>query len=405
MLYQLNIGILYPMSVKTVFFSGKMKGNGVVNFDGKASKYWIQSEYARHENVKVAKTSVSIVPSQVYPSDGGGDGGGGGGGDEAKNRPAFNRRSNPKARGNHIHRDLKISSNAMRHKMFSSGQPFQTSHMFTKDSDLIPYQIANATSLLRGYLLTDPALKRKSPVMMSDAIQEEGDLLKMEIASSSGPRTGTSLYMVDRIGEVGYKFEASIDIGELRFVSCDPLFDRQAFNSDSFEDYRRVLGKNLGFDASSLEIKHYVKKHSEIPVAERGILLPPEVVKNLVITAISNMLQIEFRKASGYARVTELKIYLANEDQLFIDLDTKSTGKPVINQNSLAEFIKKELADFDPYCGYREATDIEIRGNGVATKLYREFQVENEKKKEEKKKEIASKKTTKKTSKAPKSKN
>lgn len=364
-----------------------MEGKGVVNNDGKAAKYWLPYEFSKNDNLKIAKSSVSLRPAESYVSSNNEE-------DNVDKEYQFDRKSNPKSSGVHIHRDLKISPNALRNRMFNRTQPFQTSHMFTKDSELIPYQIANETSLLRGYLLTDASLKRKSPIMISDAIQYRGDLLKMEYASSSGPKTDTSLYMVDSVGEVGYKFEASIDIAELGFVSCDPIFDRPAFNADMFDEYRNVLGKNLDFDASSLEIKHYVKAHSEIPVAERGILLPPDTIKKLVITAISNILRIEFKKASGYARVTELSVLLAGENELFIDLE-ECDATSIDSQDALARFVEHELEDFEPYYAYREATDIEIEGNGVAMKLYQEFQAENEKKKKKKK---ASKKTTKKTS-------
>lgn len=353
------------MTIKTIYIKGILEGRGIVNFDGGHAKYWVQGEAARHDNLKIAKTTVRVQPPQQAPSDDEDTGKGHG-------QRGENDVTNPKAPGTYIHRSAKISSNAIRNRMFSKSQPFQSSQMHTKDMEHVPYQIATSTGLRRGYLFANFGLKLASSIMISDALQVAGETLKMESNATSGSRTDTSYYLTDSIGDVTYEFEAAINIGEMAFVSCDPVFDRPAFAADHFDLYRQVLSDNFDVDLSGLEVKHYSKMHSEIPLGERGILLPNEIVTLLLADTFKDLAMIEFNKATAFARMKSMKVWIAEEDDIFFDLKEED-AIPIDKDHPLEQFLEEHILDKDYYVAYRESTPIEVQGSEKAAKIYGEY--------------------------------
>lgn len=345
--------------IKSLNFIVRISGQGVVNFDGQHGSYWAGGD-SKTKNQKFAKTVVTKTTD-----------------DNGKNK--FDRR-------------IKISANSLRNAIFKEDVPFQTSHMFCNNVELWPNLIANKTSLLRGYLLTNESgliLKRKGPLMVTDAIQVSNSVLKQEVASTSGMRTETSFYETDSIGNVEYEAKGSIDIGELGFWSCDPIFDRPGFLEDSY-----VSIKNAFADGSNGKMPHYLedkpnfytKTSSIIKVAELGILIPKDLMFEIIVEAFDHLLGAVFLKNTAYAMTDSVAVYATklNEHGL------KFSGEPlvILKKNDDVESLFRALINLDDlYQAYIPAKDSEVNLNSAAQDKLKSMKTIKEKKKKNAKKQ------------------
>ena len=76
--------------------------------------------------------------------------------------------------------------------------------------------------------------------MITRARQVEGSsLLKMEPCTTSGAKSDTSFFNEETLGETYFEFNFALDLKELAFWSCDPVFDRPAFNEDDWCEIKK----------------------------------------------------------------------------------------------------------------------------------------------------------------------
>jgi hypothetical protein len=138
--------------LKSILFKGTIKGNGIVNYDGKGQK-WMLIKHKSSEGGSELKFDNFKVAKHAFIKTGNDDNG----------KPQYDVR-------------LKISSNCLRNAIFQEDQPFQNS-MILHSKKLLNMSIASVASLLRGYMFEQEGftgLKRKSPVIITDAEQTGG---------------------------------------------------------------------------------------------------------------------------------------------------------------------------------------------------------------------------------------
>lgn len=281
--------------ISNIDFKVLLSGRGVVNRDSES----VAKRYAFHEGATIEKNQsfakTSITAKLLKQGD-----------EEDGERKKYQ-----------YERKTKISKNLLRNQIFVSEQPYQTSHLLanltsSSGSNYLPKMVSSFAHIVRGFLYArdgSNAYKRKSPLMISDAIQTNDELLKLEVGASSGIRTDTSFYFFDQAGDLKYEAIGSLDLVELGFISCDPLFDRQAFNSDNYEEVVDLLQSRLGLEPSP-EMKHYRKIGSEVIMGERGMILSHKDCLKLAIMTFERIQKIFIKRTSGYAKTDAIQLVL-----------------------------------------------------------------------------------------------
>jgi hypothetical protein len=278
--------------IKSILFRGKIKGNGVVNFDSLAQRsiLWerfpADREAVRHKNVKIAKHSF-------YKK-----------GETEKGDPIWEKK-------------LNISADCLRNAVFSADFPFQNT-IILHHPDLLIRVIGSVAALLRGYMYAaegKPALKRKSPMMITAAEQSCNGASSFEVGTMSGAKrtkddedeTGdTSLHYEEKIGSVEYEFEGALDLGELQFISFSQNYDRLAVLPDYSAAYRQSLSDALGSKVG--DVGFYIRKEALIRSPEEGILLTQGQVARLVEEFFRRLMALHIQRAKSYATLAGLEV-------------------------------------------------------------------------------------------------
>ncbi len=317
-------------------FKYSIQGTGVTNFDGDPGKYHAPVNSA-NDNIKTAKTAISIAIDK-----------------DGKERKV---------------RQAKISSNLLRNAIFKREQPGQSSSILAGlTQEHVVLLIASFSGLMRGYLyaISNNSIKRKSPLMITDALQDNDQVLKVELFSSSGAKSSTSMFERDSIGSVTYQGKGYVDLSELAFVSCDVTLDRQAFSEDQWSFYRACLERKFGTKMPE-SIEYFTKETSEIPLCEKGYRLPDELVFELVVRLFENIQSLYIQRANAYAAMGNIELFLNKKDApILFGTDNDSPDITIGPRNNVREQFEKIFSQYDLYCGYRKSTEAEI----MITKSY-----------------------------------
>ena len=286
--------------LKSILFKGTIKGNGIVNYDGKDQKWMLRKHKADEggsaltfDNFKVAKHAYTKI------------------GEDANGKPLYDVR-------------LKISSNCLRNAIFKEDHPFQNS-MILHSKRLLNMSIASVAGLLRGYMFEQEGfsgLKRKSPVIITDAEQTAGELSTIDLHTTSGAKrtkeseddaSDTSLFYKETVGDVEYSFKGAINLADLQFISLSDAFDRMAVNPDEFETfYRPNLEKSVGEKVA--DPGFYLMNSAVNAIPEEGVLLSQTQTAFLVKEFLKRLLALTItRNASGYAGLSSLQIKYVND--------------------------------------------------------------------------------------------
>lgn len=278
--------------IKSILFRGKIRGNGIVNFDS-TDQRWILKERFPNERSALSHDNVKIAKHTFYKT-----------GQTEDGKPIWQRR-------------LCISSDCLRNAIFSGDFPFQNTTIL-HHPDLLIKVLGSVASLLRGYMYAaegKPALKRKSPMMVTAAEQTSDGMSYFEVGTMSGAKKtkddedeagDTSLHYEEKISSVEYEFEGAIDLGELQFISFSQAYDRLAVLPDYEDEYREALSGALGSKVG--EVGFYLRKGALIRTPEEGILLTQEQVAALVSEFFQRLMALHIRRAKGYAALAELEV-------------------------------------------------------------------------------------------------
>lgn len=281
------------MKVKQVNFKFELEGNGIVNFDSGDQKYlWNRESKEGNKNKFTSSDNNNVYAKKVYYRDENGV----------------------------LRYKIKISSDALRNAIFK-GDAIATNPTICHHKSLLNSFIGSTLGLVRGYMFAgkNETLKRKSPLTITAAIQTNNAESHMEFHSRSGQKKvnddsgsgDTSIFNKETIGEITYEGKGFINLQDLEFISCDPIFDRYSFNSDDYGILKTFLSKNIpGFNS---ELGYYTLKSSLIDVAEYGIKLNNENVVFLVKETLKRILELNIVKAGAYAKISKLSVQLITD--------------------------------------------------------------------------------------------
>jgi len=291
-------------TVRSIFIRGKIKGQGIVNFGGKESKYLNMKLYPdqasvfRNDNWKAAK--VAITQDGTH---------------EAKDG---------KIRPNLIAK-IKISAACLRSAIFGEDQPHHNPGILHAPLVLVRF-LASAAGLLRGYMLESKGvtgLKRKSPIIITDAIQTNNSVPVFEPLTARVPKNSnsndgkspeeveaaegnTSLSFKQSVGDLEYEFSGVIDLNLLQFVSLSEMYDRLAVHPDYLDKYQEALTRTLGSKAP--EKGWYTLSTATNGLPEEGLLLCQDQVVFLVKEFIRRLLSLHIARSNGWAKIEKVEL-------------------------------------------------------------------------------------------------
>jgi len=282
------------MKIKNILFKMKIKGNGIVNYDGPEQKWMIHQTSLSH--MKTLKNNTNYAKKTFYGT------------------PEDTRYK------------IVISSDCLRHEIFNSDVPFYTPNVIYEDTLLTAF-IASPTALLRGYLLNtkESSYKRKSPFIIIAAEQTNDSISYIETFSSSGAKNDdkdketadNTYYKKEVIGNIEYETCGFIDLMNLQFISCDQVFDRYSFNPDLFNVYRKFIQNRMpSFDS---ELGYYQIDGSIVEIPEYGFKLSNNDINILVRYLFERMMKMSIRRKDAYAQTCDLQyklVYDVIEDTL-----------------------------------------------------------------------------------------
>ena len=303
-------------NAKIIEINVTLKGRGLLNFDSKEqygmyNKWRESAGFAKipyHENIKFSKANY-------YKHD-----------DDT------------------ITRIPKLSGDWIRHQLFLDSTPRNNSNVTLSDSTLLG-SIAHPDNIIRGYLFANKSgtIKRKSAVDVTDAELVNGAIPTLDIQSTSGARSETSMFYRENIGEAEWKFTLHINLNELKFISLSDIYDRRAVNKDLEDAYVKELN-NL-FNVTDIVPDYYYTKYGTNNIPEYGILLSDDQALVLVNRILDNIGHIHHGVSStGHAWYKSMEIAVIStigDEKVFIQ-DVTGFSELTINNSYIRG--DKELA-------------------------------------------------------------
>lgn len=240
------------------------------------------------------------------------------------------------------------------------------------------YLLSNV-GITRGYMFASSrdagkTLKRKSPLTIVDAIQTNGAKSQMfEVGTTSGPRTDTSLFSTEKVGEIEYSTHGVIDLKTLSFISADEKFDRMGLFTEWIDNglIDKVMKSHYGEDAQ-YETGFFVSnaKYLTNTFAECGVRIGDDVVTKLVRYILRSLLGIDIRRNNAWARTVSLEVKIVNNP--LEDTFDDESGWVNVNEGDIDSLVIK-CDDF-----YHKATEEEVKELVEINELY--IQNSNDKK-------------------------
>lgn len=307
--------------IKNIIFKIELEGEGVVNFDGKESR-WIINKYcdsashsiygSKNNNITCAKSDYKVI-----------------GTDETDN-PVYKR-------------TLKISSNCLRHSIFENDYDV-TNGSIMRNDNFMSYYVSSSAALLRGYMFATEkrTLKRKSPITITSALETSGSTIIPDLHSVSGDKSENSLFYIETTGKTKYEAKGNINLKELEFLSCDDFFDRRAVDNAWIEGDNGML--NNAFMTRYNEIPYTLGWYTATAnaftkhIGEYGLHFNDKFRKFLIIEFFKRLLHVNITRAGAFAKVS--KVYVKPVYDAFVDTyDNPNDWVELVNKEITAELI------------------------------------------------------------------
>ena len=323
--------------MKQILFKVVFNGNGVVNFDDSKSQKYTLSKYKintkLNNNTKLAKKIFFETKDE-------------------NGNPIMDYK-------------IKVSADCLRHGIFENEVDVVNPSIMQMDNVFAQY-LLSPVGLSRGYMFTyrdKSAVKRKSPLTITDAIQIDGSKSNIEVGSKcdvdydTGKRSDTSFFYTEKIGDTTYESKGVIDLKQLMFVSADAKFDRLAIKPDWVNTglTHDVLKSYFGESAKE-EYGWFtsMNKYFGPAMAENGILLNDEIVDALVKFILKGILGVNIRRNNAWFKTASLQIKVVN-DPLKDTFDDKEDGWIKIADENAVDSL-----NIIPDKMYDKATDEEV---------------------------------------------
>jgi hypothetical protein len=292
-------------NTSSIAFKLALKGKGLVQYNGNKTPYidYEGKDYAsaKRENVSLAKYNFRKVGT----------------------RKAHDMQGKEYDK-DIVKRELKYSSDFARHGIHA--QEHRTSmpaSVYEGDKELRIKHLANLGTLERGWLLPNNG-KRKSPYVITDLKETSNAVIAVDVCSSTGEKTDTSLFGREQIGDSLFEGEGFIDVGEMSFISLSKLHDRMAITEDDYPEFAKELASNLAAARDRLSAKGYqlAAPESKIPepgyyrkgewdttIPEKGIQLTEKQTMVLIIDLLDKMTGVYACKSQGaYVKTLALAV-------------------------------------------------------------------------------------------------
>lgn len=205
---------------------------------------------------------------------------------------------------------LYISQNCIRHHLFKA----QAFDLHYADEQNVAKVLASLTGLIRGYVIPASQLKRTSPLLIEDFVDQLGNG-NFEQFGQAGERDSSSFFSKTTFGDTQYDAYGSINIEQLQFISLDNKFDRASMtikNTDGdllaqkITDFITTLDTSQKPKATFHE--NYVRKGTIFEIGEVGILLDDTAIDVLINTALQMLQDLAIKQAKGYMYIDQIKI-------------------------------------------------------------------------------------------------
>ena len=356
--------------IKKIIFQADFEGQGIVNFDSKEQRYFLNN----HCGTRYTNDNNKFAKKAFYKKDN-----------------ISNDENNEK---NNTEYKLKISSTCLRNAIFANDANV-TNPRICIASPILAYYISSIQGLLRGYTALEYgnfSITKKSALTCPCAIQTNNSLSYVELQSNSAPKENgedkgsTSLYFTEKVGDITYMTKGFISLQELQFLSCDPFFGRIMFNPQWLEGEKPLIDKMFlqhygttpykkGYFSSSTAT---LTKH----LGEQGLLFNEDFVIFLVKEQIKRILNVNINRAEGYAVAKSLKIkFVENGFNPF-----NEEGWIEVNLENYEQIIDEAFSEKGMFQYYEEVKEEDVSMlKTEIDNLYKEKAQEKENKKKSKK--------------------
>lgn len=182
--------------------------------------------------------------------------------------------------------------------------------------------LISETGLLRGYVIPKKTLKRTSPLLLEDFVDQlgNGNFEQMGRSGSKekeinkkGEEKNDTFFSKTTFGDTYYISYGSLSIEQLQFISLDHNFDRCAMSIKdgqgdeiAFEITKYLESLNDNYQPKAVFHPNYVRKGTIFNEGEAGILLNDDAIKILVEHTINKIKNLVIRQAKGYMYVDEV---------------------------------------------------------------------------------------------------
>ena len=298
-------------NVKGIVLDAHFRGVGCVNYDSKEQASFIRFNTNLYSGDALRHNNVVLAKKQFY-ADG----------------------VNENGKINYTFK-YKVSSDCLKADIFKDAIPYQNPSVANLDCVLYN-AIANPGMLTRGYMFTSQVgntLRKKSSLTLTDAVEvgPERTSFNLEIHSRSGQKkekeneedtSDNSMFYRETVGELNYKADGFIDLGELQFVPADVMYDRMAVELDGGERqkiYFDALRRNLVRFEPEVNLYYMPNTYVEDNCPEQGILLNQESVDFLVKKLLKRILSVNIVRRDAYFKSTGLKVTIITDEGKFTE--------------------------------------------------------------------------------------
>ena len=316
--------------VKNILLRLKLKGYGIVNYDGGDQKWVFNS--TELNTMKTIHNNVTYAKKNFYKNSEG-----------------------------ETDYKIKISSDCLKHSIFEKEIPFQSPNISHEKHILYSF-IGSPAYILRGGFFEfgkgSSAFKRKAPFSLEDAQQTCGAVSTLETFARSGKKktdnsiddkADNTFFKKETVGDIEYLAEGSLDLEQLQFVSTDIIFDRNAFNADEFDLFSFFLKTRLKDFNSKLGWYGMANSVNQIP--EYGFKFSN--VKHL----FQSILELNIKRKGASAETFEFEyklVYIPTED-------TKYNEDGWVSVKSIDDINSINFQSEDFYIEKDETTAKELR--------------------------------------------
>ena len=327
--------------VKNILLRLKIKGNGIVNYDGGDQKWIFGKTELNH--MKTIHNNVTYGKRNFYRN----------------------------TDGETVYK-IKISSDCLKHSIFEKEIPFQSPNI-SHDENVLYSFMGSPAYILRGGFFEfgkgGAAFKRKSPFLLNDAEQimsSQGlePISQLETFAKSGKKrtdntvddkADNTFFKKETVGEIEYLTEGNIDLEQLQFVSTDIIFDRLAFSDDKFNLFSRFLKTRM--EDFHSELGYYRMANSVNAIPERGFKFSDENILFLVKHLFKSILDMNIRRKNSSAVTSELEyklVYTPSED-------TKYDEKGWVSVKGISDLDKINFKTENFYILHKEEDALQLR--------------------------------------------